>query len=80
MNQQIQFSVPVRIVAPDNKCGGGPLTLDHALRIRSARHWLQLGEPDEPLRELEALPSGAWQHPLAVQLREAALQFGGERV
>jgi hypothetical protein len=47
--------------------------LDEALRIKSARYWLELGEADEALRELEALPSGAWNHPAAAKVRLAAL-------
>jgi len=52
----------------------GQLSLSHALRVRSAHHWLESGEADSALRELEALPSGAWRHPLAVNARVAALR------
>ncbi len=52
----------------------GQLSLSQALRIRSAHYWLELGEADQALRELEALPSGAWGHPLAVSVRVAALR------
>lgn len=53
--------------------GQDQLSLSQALRIRSAHYWLELGEADQALRELEALPSGAWNHPLAVMARVAAL-------
>jgi hypothetical protein len=43
------------------------------LRIHSARFWLKLGEADRALRELEALPAGAWNQPPAVRARAAAL-------
>jgi hypothetical protein len=52
----------------------GRLSLSDALRIESARYWLELGEADDALRELGALPSGAWGHPLAVSVRVAALR------
>jgi hypothetical protein len=55
-----------------------PLSLSHALRVQAARYWLELGEADEALRELEALPSQAWQHPLVVAVRIGALEVGGE--
>ena len=46
-----------------------------ALRIQSAHYWLELGQPDEALRELEALPSRVWLHPLTVRVRLAALRL-----
>ena len=54
------------------------LSMSHALRIQSAHYWLDLGEADQALRELEALPSRAWNHPLAVKARVAALRATGE--
>ncbi len=94
MKQQVQFSVPVRILAagddPVRKSlrpapvttpvAEPPLPLRHALPVQAARYWLELGEPDEALRELETLPSQGWQHPQAVKVRIAALRIGGERV
>jgi hypothetical protein len=44
----------------------GRLSLPHAIRVKSAELWLILGEADEALRELEALPQSAWNHPSAV--------------
>jgi hypothetical protein len=57
----------------------GLLSMEDTLRVRSARCWLELGEPDEALRELEALPSRAWNHPSAVKVRLAALRALGPR-
>jgi hypothetical protein len=65
-------NIPVRVtlkatVAPKQ------LSLSHGIRIKSVEYWLKLGEPDQALRELEALPSRAWNHPIAVKARIAAL-------
>jgi hypothetical protein len=40
-----------------------PMTLPNALRVRSAEYWVNLGQPDEALRELEKLSSKAMNHP-----------------
>jgi len=50
-----------------------PISLSHALRIKSAEYWLKLGEADQALRELEHLPKSGWNHPYAVKNRIAAL-------
>ena len=55
------------------------LPLSHALRVRSAEYWLRLGEADQALRELEALPKSAWNHPSAVETRVAAVGALQER-
>ena len=56
------------------------LSMRDALRVQAARYWLELGEADEALRELEALPSESWRHPVAVEVRLAALHVGGDRL
>jgi hypothetical protein len=56
----------------------GRFSLSHAIRVKSAEYWLRLGEADEALRELEALPKHAWNHPAAVKVRVAALEVLGE--
>jgi hypothetical protein len=48
--------------------------MGHALRIKSAQYWLELGEVDEALLELGALSATAINHPLAVKARVAVLQ------
>jgi len=55
------------------------LSIPHAVRIQSAKSWLELGQADEALRELEALPMKAWNHSLAVQARVAAIGALNER-
>jgi hypothetical protein len=50
------------------------LSTADGIRVRSAEYWLKLGEPDEALRELEALPKDAWGHPAAVKARVAAVR------
>jgi hypothetical protein len=55
------------------------LSMSHALRIKSANFWLELGEADQALQELKALPSSAWSHPLAVKARMAVLRVARER-
>jgi hypothetical protein len=55
------------------------LSLHHLLRVKSAGYWLKLGDADQAIRELEALPEVAWNHPSAVQARVAALGILAER-
>jgi len=54
--------------------GGTELSMSHALRIKSAHYWLELGEVDQALLELGALSTTASNHPLAVKARVAVLQ------
>lgn len=51
-----------------------PMTLGQALRVKSAEYWLEHGQPDEALRELEKLSRKAWDHPWAVRVRVAAVE------
>ena len=91
MKQKLPLLEPVRTPAAGDKSlldsfrnvplailTARPLSLSHALRIQSSRYWLGLGETDQALRELEALPSRAWLHPLAVEARVAALRASGQ--
>jgi hypothetical protein len=48
------------------------LLLSHAIRVKSAEYWLMLGEADQALRELEALP----QSRLTDRWREGKIQRG----
>lgn len=50
-----------------------PLALPNALRVMSAEHWLNRGQPDEALRELERLSSKAMKHPWALRVQQAAV-------
>ena len=80
MKQKTRLVEPVRRPAPGKALvsagrNGRSLSMGDALRIQSAHYWLELGQPDEALRELEALPSRVWLHPLTVRVRLAALRL-----
>jgi hypothetical protein len=49
------------------------LSLNASLQIQAAEYWLKLGEADQALRELEALPSRVWNHGWALKARIAAM-------
>ncbi len=53
--------------------GKRSLPTSQAVRVKSAEFWLKLGEADQALRELEALPGSHWNHPAAIKTRVAAL-------
>jgi hypothetical protein len=53
----------------------GQLSVPHAMRVASANYWLKLGEADEALRELEALPGRAWDDLAAVDVRVDAVRI-----
>jgi len=55
------------------------LSIPHAVRVKTAEYWLERGQADQALRELEALPANAWNHPLAVEARVAAIGALNER-
>ena len=57
---------------PERRASG--LAIDVAVRIKSAELWLNLGCPEEALRQLEALPSIAWMHPAVIRARVRALK------
>ena len=58
----------VQILAPNDQFVPGvaqsmkpkTLTIQYSLQIKAAEYWLELGEPDQALRELEALPARTW--------------------
>jgi hypothetical protein len=89
--QELRKSINLPIKSNGRRCGHrkhgrhqarpskGRLPLSHALRVRSAEYWLRLGEADQALRELEALPKSAWNHPSAVETRVAAFGVLQER-
>ena len=49
------------------------LPLREALPVRSAEYWLQLGQPDQALKELESLPETVRRHPWPLRVHLAAL-------
>jgi hypothetical protein len=72
---------PVEILVPNDQfvpgvvqsVKGMTLTIQDSLQIKAAEYWLKLGEADQALRELEALPSGIWTHRWALKTRIAAI-------
>ena len=78
---------PVEIQPPSDQSVPGvaqsgkpkPLNLQEApplktsLLIKAAEYWLQLGEADQALRELDALPSRFWASGWAMKTRIAAM-------
>ena len=61
--------VPMRNALPLK----GSLPVEHSLQFKAAEYWLKLGEADEALRALEALPSRFWSHVWAIKTRIAAM-------
>jgi len=55
------------------------LPLKASLQIKAAEYWLKMGEADQALRELEALPSRFWNHRWALKTRIAAMGILRER-
>jgi hypothetical protein len=53
--------------------------LKNSLQIKAAEYWLKLGEADQALRELEALPSRSWKCGWALKTRIAAMGALRER-
>jgi hypothetical protein len=49
------------------------LPINDALQIKAAEYWLKLGDADQALKELEALPSRIWRCSLAIKIRIAAI-------
>jgi hypothetical protein len=49
------------------------LPINDAIQIKAAEYWLGLGEADQALRELEALPSKIWTSGWALKTRIAAI-------
>jgi hypothetical protein len=80
MNKKIMQSVS--ILAPNDQfvpgvaqsAKGRTLTIQDSVQIKAAEYWLKLGEPDQALRELEALPSRSWKSGSALKTRMAAMR------
>ena len=49
------------------------LPINDAVQIKAAEYWLKLGKADQALKQLEALPHDAWNHPWAAKARVAAV-------
>jgi hypothetical protein len=82
-----RFMQPVEILAPNNQfipgvaqsVKGRPLTIQASVQIKAAEYWLKLGEADQALRELEALPPRIWKCGWALKTRIAAMGALRER-
>ncbi len=48
-------------------------SLSHALRLKAAEYWLQMGEPNQALQELDRLPKTTWGDPRVIKARLAAV-------
>jgi hypothetical protein len=83
---QFKQAVPIQVPAnrftvhqvpqrPQNEV----LPINDALQIKAAEYWLKLGEADQALRELEALPSRVWRCGWALKTRIAAIGALRER-
>jgi len=68
------INIPIKPNPHPSTAFPGHLSLSHAISVKSAELWMELGEADQALRELEALPRDAWNHPAAVEVRVAALE------
>ena len=55
------------------------LPIHDALHIKAAEYWLKLGEADQALKELEALPPRTWKYGWALKTRIAAIGMLRER-
>jgi hypothetical protein len=81
MNEKLRFMQPVQILAPNDQFIPGvapsvnakPIPMQDSLQIKAAEYWLKLGEADQALRELEALPSRTWKCGWALKTRIAAM-------
>jgi hypothetical protein len=64
---------PEQLTLDLNQITEGGLRLHEALPVRCAEYWLQLGQPDLALKELEALPETVRRHPWPLRVQLAAL-------
>ena len=82
--QAVQIQVPDdRFAAQVHKVPQPPanevLPLNDAIQVKAAEYWLKLGEADQALKELEALPSRSGKCGWALKTRIAAMEVLRER-
>jgi hypothetical protein len=72
-----QFTLQVHQVQkpPPNEV----LPIKDAIQIKAAEYWMKLGEADQALKELEALPPRTWKCGWALKTRIAAIGALRER-
>lgn len=63
---------PVQLALDLDQVSASGLRLREAIPVRSAEYWLQLGEPDLALQELQTLPEPVRQHHWPRSVRFAA--------
>jgi hypothetical protein len=81
MNRKQRFMQPVETLALNDRSVPGvaqsvkvkTVPIQDSLQIKTAEYWLKLGEADQALKELEALPSRSWKCGWALRTRIAAL-------
>jgi hypothetical protein len=67
--------LPIKVEQPMKEA----LSMKASLHIKAAEYWFKLGEADQALKELEALPSRYWNHRWALKTRIAAMRALRER-
>jgi len=65
--------------ALDGKIERHGLALRHALLVKQAEHWLQLGEAAYALDELKSLPTSAEHNDWALKVQVAAIHAAREQ-
>jgi len=50
------------------------LTLEQALRVKSAEFWIKLGQPDQAIREIKSLPESLQEHAAVLKAHLAAVR------
>ena len=63
----------VQVQANQFTAQSNQLPIHDAIQVKSAEYWLELGEADLALRELENLPSRIWRCRWALKTRIAAI-------
>jgi hypothetical protein len=82
MNKKQRIMQAVNILAPNDQFipqVHSTMPIKDAIQIKAAEYWLKLGEADEALKELEALPSRSWKCGWVLKTRIAAMGALRER-
>jgi hypothetical protein len=76
-HSRCRLKSPGQTTAPDAKTFRAGLRLKDALRVKSAEYWLKLGQPDQALAELAALPKSVQRFPWPLKVHLAAVHAAG---